>query len=602
MEIVKKAGLERDSLFLRREYVKMLFPVMLSVLAGTVNTLIDGAFIAQKLGADGLAAVNMCGPLYQVICTLGALLAGGASILSAREAGRENREASRKYYHSAIAVCVMLSVFLSCTGTLLCRPLSRFLAQSGTFVSYVYDYSLVTLIGLLPFTLAYIPLYYLQLEGKSKPITTMMIIVIAADLILDWIFLFPMGMGMKGAAAASALSMAAGCIYGFVMLEKGHTNYPFSIKECNLSGWRLIFKYGSPAASGNLMDAGKLFLLNLIILKGYGEDAIAVWAVVNIFSELSLSFITGVPQAAGPMIGVFFTSKENSGIRILMALQVKTGLLCILAYGAGLLLFSAGIGRLFAVDEPLFFPLLCFSVSMIFELLCSIWSSFFNTAGRLWLSNLLVVLKRFLLPVCIALWLAAAGGRIWMFLVVSGAASCVVMALVIYGIFLKHIRTARPLSQWLLLDDYLEREHLVLDFSIKPTDAEICGASEKLQDFCAANHMSARETNRLGLGIEEILMVMKGRILGLKSVDLRAFALEDMTGIRIRCAGDFFDPFTAEEEGEDDFFLGVALMKKLADEAMHSYTLGMNTIYLCFNKKEVKEEAADGHKTGNGLP
>ena len=75
-----------------------------------------------------------------------------------------------------------------------------------------------------------------------------------------------------------------------------------------------------------------------------------------------------------------------------------------------------------------------------------------------------------------------------------------------------------------------------------------------------------------------------------------------MTGIRIRCAGDFFDPFTAEEEGEDDFFLGVALMKKLADEAMHSYTLGMNTIYLCFNKKEVKEEAADGHKTGNGLP
>lgn len=133
MEIVKKAGLERDSLFLRREYVKMLFPVMLSVLAGTVNTLIDGAFIAQKLGADGLAAVNMCGPLYQVICTLGALLAGGASILSAREAGRENREASRKYYHSAIAVCVMLSVFLSCTGTLLCRPLSRFLAQSGTF-------------------------------------------------------------------------------------------------------------------------------------------------------------------------------------------------------------------------------------------------------------------------------------------------------------------------------------------------------------------------------------------------------------------------------------------------------------------------------------
>ena len=86
----------RDGHFLRREYGRTLIPVMFSVLAGTINTLIDSAFVAQRIGNDALAAVNMCGPLYQLICTFGSLLAGGASILSSGEAGRDDMESSRR--------------------------------------------------------------------------------------------------------------------------------------------------------------------------------------------------------------------------------------------------------------------------------------------------------------------------------------------------------------------------------------------------------------------------------------------------------------------------------------------------------------------------
>ena len=92
----------RDDHFLRREYGRTLIPVMFSVLAGTINTLIDSAFVAQRIGNDALAAVNMCGPLYQLICTFGSLLAGGASILSSKEAGRDDMESSRRYYHTAL--------------------------------------------------------------------------------------------------------------------------------------------------------------------------------------------------------------------------------------------------------------------------------------------------------------------------------------------------------------------------------------------------------------------------------------------------------------------------------------------------------------------
>lgn len=112
----------RDDHFLRREYGRTLIPVMFSVLAGTINTLIDSAFVAQRIGNDALAAVNMCGPLYQLICTFGSLLAGGASILSSGEAGRDDMESSRRYYHTALLLGLAVGALATAAGLFFLRP------------------------------------------------------------------------------------------------------------------------------------------------------------------------------------------------------------------------------------------------------------------------------------------------------------------------------------------------------------------------------------------------------------------------------------------------------------------------------------------------
>ena len=156
-------------------------------------------------------------------------------------------------------------------------------------------------------------------------------------------------------------------------------------------------KYGSPAAVGNLMDAVRLFLLNSLILLTLGTKGAAVWAVLNSLSELSLCISSGVPQAAGPMIAVFHSVKENSGIRIL-------------------------------------------------------------------LSNLLVGLKRFFFPLAAALVLAACGGPFWLFLPLGDVLAVCCCAAVTAAVSRKSGKGGHCLSRFLLLDDYLEREGLVLDF------------------------------------------------------------------------------------------------------------------------------------------
>ena len=273
-----ESGMVRDDRFLRREYLRTLIPVMFSVLAGTINTLIDSAFVAQRIGNDALAAVNMCGPLYQVICTLGSLLAGGASILSSQEAGKDEMEKSRVYYHTALFLGLVL--------------------------------------------------------------------------------------GAAATAAASVLSMAASCVYGFAALQGKHSAYRFDIRLMGIRGWRELVTCGSPVAVGNLLDAVRLFLLNALVLAAAGAKGAAIWAVLNSLSELSLCISSGVPQAAGPMIAVFYSVRENSGIRILMRLQMKVGMVLTGAFVLALLLFHSGIQALFALPEPIFLPLLCLGISL----------------------------------------------------------------------------------------------------------------------------------------------------------------------------------------------------------------------------------------------
>ena len=514
----------RDDHFLRREYGRTLIPVMFSVLAGTINTLIDSAFVAQRIGNDALAAVNMCGPLYQLICTFGSLLAGGASILSSGEAGRDDMESSRRYYHTALLLGLAVGALATAAGLFFCAPISLLLSQGGALSGYVYDYSLATFAGLIPVVIAYLPLYYLQLEGKGKEIMIMMGIVIGTDVVLDWVFLYLFDFGMAGAAAASVLSMAASCVYGFLALQEEHSAYRLDGRLLGFKGTWEILKYGSPAAVGNLMDAVRLFLLNSLILLTLGTKGAAVWAVLNSLSELSLCISSGVPQAAGPMIAVFHSVKENSGIRIL-------------------------------------------------------------------LSNLLVGLKRFFFPLAAALVLAACGGPFWLFLPLGGVLAVCCCAAVTAAVSRKSGKGGHCLSRFLLLDDYLEREGLVLDFSIAPSEQNICDASDQIREFCIRNHMDQKGTNRIAMAIEEMLMVMKEENPEMKSVDLRAFALETVTGIRIRCAGDRYDPFERAKQQEDLRYLGVNMLRSMAGEISYSYTLGMNTLYL-----EFPRQLQDGRK------
>ena len=571
--------MERNNKFLNKAYLKNLFPILFSVLGGTINALVDSIFVSNAIGSNALAAVNVSMPVYLFICTVGSLLAGGCATLSAQSAGADNMKKSDRHFKELILMCTVLGGIVTVLGTVFCGPVSNFLSGGGSLSQYVYEYCFVTFIGTI-FTMAlYIPANYLQLDGKNRHISVMFGILVITDILFDIVFILIVPLGVFGAALASIVSSVIACIYGFAALQLGYSNYHIGFRLP--SELKKVLNLGSPQALGNLNDTIKLLVINSVILSFYGEECSAVWAAVNTLCELSLIIVTGTARAAYPLIAAFSSSRENSGIRILTSLSMKTGIIMSAVFTVLLTALCIPIRGMFGLSDSMLIPCLCVGLSTILYTVCSVWDSCFNACGNIIISNTLSCCRRLIFPVAAALITAVTGGSIWLFLPVSGVLTLLMGVLVTYIPYRKKLGTERPLSRYLLLDDTLEREKKILDFSIKADVDSVCYASEQIQEFCSDNNMNAKQTMKLGLAIEELLNVIISKSPDITSIDLRAYALGGTAGLRIRCFGSNYDPFN-DTESDDDFLMGITMIKKMADVTRHTYTLGMNIINIIF--------------------
>lgn len=96
--------------FLKKAYRGALIPCMLSILSGCANIIADGMIVGQLIGAVGLTAINLCMPVYLVLCILGSFFVSGAAISASNEIGQDNDEQAQKYYGIALTDCLVSSL------------------------------------------------------------------------------------------------------------------------------------------------------------------------------------------------------------------------------------------------------------------------------------------------------------------------------------------------------------------------------------------------------------------------------------------------------------------------------------------------------------
>ena len=582
--------LKQNTDFLKSMFQKAVFPCMLTVLRANINVFVDGILVANRIGADALAAVNLSLPLYLALCVIGSFLASGTAINAAREIGRNNSEESRRYYNDCVAGSFFASVIITVIGLVCREALVAFLCSDVSIRPYVREYVVITLIGALPKIMIYVPLWYLRLDGKNAAVTVMMSVMSVGNIVLDFLFVYVWDMGVFGAGLASVLATTAAFVIGFIRLSAHDCAFAFSPAiHKNPETWKASAAAGTPSALNNLFSTMRLLMINSMLMRAGGSAAVAVFTAVNGIAGFGECITLGVPQAASAMLGVYSGERDNGSCALLVKLEWIMG--CIYA-GIFFVLCMAGadvIQNMYGLQAPLRYPLFWMAAAVFPGLLCSILSGYYNMAKKYFWANGIIFFRvivmtyigllfniRLRLPMCSFLLFA----------------ECMTLVVWLFATGVFHNMHPEG-TRYLLMDLSLEKSGNVLNFSVSSVAEEICSASERIRGFCAANGMDKKKTMRIQLAIEEIMtlitQVNEGLEEGLLKFDLRAYSLQGVSGIRIRYAGIAFNPFQrgkgenipfvqGGQDAEDELYMGISMIQKMVEEIHYQRTFGVNTL------------------------
>ena len=298
-----------------KKFIRYSVNNIFGMMAISVYILADTFFIARGVGTLGLTALNIAIPAFSFIQGSGLMLGIGAatkySILKAQ--GQE--KGANEIFSLAVISGLIISlffVFLSITA-------SKYLVKILGADESIFDITVTYLRVILCFAPAFITnsIFLCFVRNDHAPALAMIAMVIGSfsNIILDYIFVFPLNMGMFGAALATGCAPVIGlCILSLHKL-RGKNNFKLVKYKLDFIKIFGILKLGLPSLITELASGVVIIVFNILILGISGNIGVAAYGIIANISMVVTAIYTGISQAIQPLLSNCYGLKDTSGMK-----------------------------------------------------------------------------------------------------------------------------------------------------------------------------------------------------------------------------------------------------------------------------------------------
>ena len=426
--------MERDALDfgrmnIPRLFIKLFVPTLLGLLFGALLNLADGIFVGRGVGSDALAAVNIAAPLFLVATGLALMFGAGVSVVAAIHLSRGNQKAASINVTQALTVSVFLMTIVCIVVYLFPEATARLFGGSDRLMPLVLDYMLWVMPSLLGCMVTFIGMFVIRLDGSPKFAMMCEIVPSIINIVLDYICVFPLAMGIKGAAIATSIAQLTGVVMvlAYFMRSPGqiHLYRPkFTPKSIRLTMRNIgyMVKLGASNFIGEAAMASLMVVGNYMFISRLGEDGVAAFSVACYLFPLVFMIGNAIAQSALPIISYNYGAGQWERIHHTRNLSLSLAAVCGLLTTVGGIFFSPAVAGMFlesgqpswqiAVDG---FPL--YSLSFVLFAVNVVFIGYYQSIERprpavvfMLLRGFIVIIPTFiLLPTIIGdlgLWLA----------------------------------------------------------------------------------------------------------------------------------------------------------------------------------------------------
>ncbi|WP_343249611.1 MATE family efflux transporter [Diplocloster hominis] len=311
---------------LTREFGKYVSLNVLGMLGLSCYILADTFFISRGLGADGLTALNLAIPVYSFLNGAGLMTGvGAATKYSIHKAQKKDGAANATFTHACLLWLILGTLFVV-AGAGFCGPIAALMGGDVNTYEMTRIY-LKTILSFAPFFLMNnILIAFIRNDGAPRLAMSAMLAGSLSNILLDYIFIFPLQMGMFGAAFATGLAPVISI--GILSVHLIRRRNGFHICRCRIRGRNLwnICALGMSALITEVSSGVVIIVFNIVILQLEGNTGVAAFGVIANLALVVIAIFTGIAQGIQPIVSTNYGMGNTGAARKILRFGIMTAL------------------------------------------------------------------------------------------------------------------------------------------------------------------------------------------------------------------------------------------------------------------------------------
>lgn len=301
-----------------KDFFKYVSLNILGQMAYSCYTLADTFFISANLGANGLTALNLAFPVFCFINGTGLMIGMGGGTGYSILKSRGESEKANSIFTNAIYMVVCFSIIFVLMGVFLSSSIARMLGADDMVFSTTNTYLRVMLLFAPAFLTNNLLQCFVRNDGNPSLSMAAMITGSFSNIVLDYIFIFPLCMGIFGAILATGMAPVISIIVLSPYFLGKKNKFHFMKSVPNVKRILGIISSGVPSFVTEVSSGIVMFLFNFIILRLEGNIGVAAFGVITAISLVVVAMYTGLSQGIQPIISLNHGTKNVSNVKAIL--------------------------------------------------------------------------------------------------------------------------------------------------------------------------------------------------------------------------------------------------------------------------------------------
>lgn len=330
-----------------KKFCKYVSLNVMGMLGLSCYILADTFFIARGLGTNGLTALNLAIPVFSFINGTGLMIGMGGSTKYAIQRAEGNIPASRRTFGLALILTGIFAFLFLMTGIFTDKTLTALLGADAAVYEMTRIYLRFILLFAPAFMLNNVVLCFVRNDGNPNLSMAGMLTGSLANIVLDYVFIFPLGMGITGAVTATCLApLISLTILSHHLRSKKSSLHPLKPALSAGAGLRLL-SLGISSLITETASGIVIITFNFIILALQGNTGVAAYGIIANLSLVVTSIYTGIAQGIQPLLSSAHGAGNKEEINKVYKYALTSSLIFSAAVYALLVLFRHSLTAAF---------------------------------------------------------------------------------------------------------------------------------------------------------------------------------------------------------------------------------------------------------------